>query len=92
MIFPQIFACAWIPLVTNYLELVALNNRVDFQEHLVEAFLKLGHLNRPAASFNASLSLAMTSDDMPDEKAWLESAGKACHQAKKERRGKLVSV
>jgi hypothetical protein len=30
--------------------------------------------------------------NMPDEKAWLESADKACYQAKKERRGKLVSV
>jgi GGDEF domain-containing protein len=43
-------------------------------------------------SVNASLGLAMTSGDMLDEKAWLESADKVCYQAKKARRGKLVSV
>jgi len=41
---------------------------------------------------NASLGLAMTSAIMSDEKDWLESADKACYQAKKDGRGQLVSV
>jgi diguanylate cyclase len=43
-------------------------------------------------SVNASLGLAMTCNDMADEKAWLESADKACYQAKKDGRSQLVSA
>jgi diguanylate cyclase (GGDEF)-like protein len=43
-------------------------------------------------SVNASLGLAMTCNDMSDERAWLENADKACYQAKKAGRGQLVSV
>jgi diguanylate cyclase (GGDEF)-like protein/PAS domain S-box-containing protein len=43
-------------------------------------------------SVNASLGLAMTSAAMADEKDWLESADKACYQAKKDGRGQLISV
>jgi diguanylate cyclase (GGDEF)-like protein/PAS domain S-box-containing protein len=43
-------------------------------------------------SVNASLGLAMTSNELLDDKAWLESADKACYQAKKDGRGQLVSV
>jgi diguanylate cyclase (GGDEF)-like protein/PAS domain S-box-containing protein len=43
-------------------------------------------------SVNASLGLAMTTARMADEQAWLESADKACYQAKKDGRGQLVSV
>jgi diguanylate cyclase (GGDEF)-like protein len=43
-------------------------------------------------SVNASLGLAMTSAVMTDEKDWLESADKACYQAKKSGRDQLISV
>ncbi|HEY2399835.1 MAG TPA: diguanylate cyclase [Steroidobacteraceae bacterium] len=43
-------------------------------------------------SVNASLGLAMTTDDMIDEKSWLASADQACYQAKRTGRGQLISV
>jgi diguanylate cyclase (GGDEF)-like protein len=38
---------------------------------------------------NASLGLATTSAQTPDEKSWLESADQACYQAKKDGRSRL---
>jgi diguanylate cyclase (GGDEF)-like protein len=35
--------------------LTGLNNRMEFQEHLREAFLKSGHLNHPAAVITVDL-------------------------------------
>lgn len=43
-------------------------------------------------SVNASLGLAMTSEEMSDEKSWLASADKACYQAKNKGRGQLISA
>jgi len=43
-------------------------------------------------SVNASLGLAMTSNDMTDEKSWLAAADKACYQAKNQGRGRLISA
>lgn len=43
-------------------------------------------------SVNASLGIAMISEQMTDETAWLESADKACYQAKKSGRGQLIRV
>jgi diguanylate cyclase (GGDEF)-like protein/PAS domain S-box-containing protein len=43
-------------------------------------------------SVNASLGLAMTADDMIDEKSWLASADQACYQAKRTGRGQLISA
>jgi diguanylate cyclase (GGDEF)-like protein len=43
-------------------------------------------------SVNASLGLAMTADDMIDEKSWLARADQACYQAKRAGRGQLISA
>ena len=40
-------------------------------------------------TIGASIGLAMNTVDMPDEKAWLESADKACYEAKRQGRGLL---
>jgi GGDEF domain-containing protein len=40
-------------------------------------------------TIGASIGLAMNTVDMPDEKAWLESADKACYDAKRQGRGLL---
>jgi GGDEF domain-containing protein len=44
----------------------------------------------PEYPVNASLGLAMTTQSMSDATAWLESADKACYQAKKAGRGQLI--
>jgi diguanylate cyclase (GGDEF)-like protein len=38
----------------------------------------------------ASIGMAMNTMDMPDEKAWLESADQACFEAKRQGRGQLL--
>ena len=40
-------------------------------------------------NIGASIGLAMNTVDMPDEKAWLEAADKACYEAKRQGRGGL---
>ena len=40
-------------------------------------------------SINASIGMAMSGAHMPDEKAWLEAADKACYVAKRTGRGRL---
>jgi diguanylate cyclase len=75
------------------LENCGATNADQIAHQLLQALNPLAiQWNGQTFSVNASLGLAMTSASMADDEDWLESADKACYQAKKQGRGQLISV